>query len=225
MNSCDIYYGEETTCQDRYLNTCDFRGCYDEEAFIRAIVDYVGNNYCLDANSVHMTGSSNGGMLAYSSLNKLNDIVASFGIVAASPILGFPDNIPRDPPVSIIDFHGLQDETFPYSLTIPGPGEKGPYNTVLTPWHFYVIQKRSVLRFYKRKMGCTSVKKYSTEMDNAEGWDGWSCYVLSKCLGGNEFVACTGNYGHGAPFKDLPTSYMHNQIMWDFMKKHARTGN
>ena len=225
VNSCDIYYGQETTCQDRYQFTCERRGCYDEEAFIRAIVDYVGDNYCLNANSVHMTGSSNGGMLTYSSLNKLNDIVATFGIVAASPILGFPDNIPLDPPVSIIDFHGLYDTTFPYSLTIPVPGEKGPYNSVLTPWHFYVMQKQNVLRFYKQRMGCTSVRAYPTMMDNAVGWDNWSCYMLTDCLGGNEFVACTGNYGHGPPYKDLSNSFMHNKIMWDFMKRHARDGN
>ena len=70
MGSCDMFYDENTSCQDRFTNTCDIRTCYDEVAFIRAIVEYVRNSYCLDVNSVHMSGSSNGGMLAYSSLNR-----------------------------------------------------------------------------------------------------------------------------------------------------------
>ena len=65
------------------------------------------NHYCVDLGSVHMSGSSNGGMLTYSALSQLNDVIASAGINCASPILGFGE-VPLDPPVSIIDFHGLQ---------------------------------------------------------------------------------------------------------------------
>ena len=68
-----MYFGEDASCQDIqyiYTNSCLRRSCYDDIAFIRGIVDYVGDNYCLDADSVHMTGSSNGGMLTWSSLNR-----------------------------------------------------------------------------------------------------------------------------------------------------------
>ena len=223
MESCDIYYGEETSCQDRYQNSCDFKSCYDEEAFIRAIVRYVSDNYCLDVDRVHMTGSSNGGMLAYSSLNRLNDIIASFGIVAASPILGFPDDIPLDPPVSIIDFHGLQDTTFPYDLDSDGVKGTGPYNSVLTQWNFYVLQKQQVLQGYNSKMNCGSPKIYPTDMDDSAGWDGWKCHILPNCNEGKEFVTCTGNYDHGPPYDDYGRAP--SEIMWDFMKRHARNEN
>ena len=76
------------------------------------MVDYMRNNYCVDIGSVHMSGSSNGGLFTYSALSQLNDVIASAGINCASPILGFGE-VPLDPPVSIIDFHGLQVVTFP----------------------------------------------------------------------------------------------------------------
>lgn len=223
---CNIYYGENPTCQDlqdAFVNTCIRRSCYDDIAFIRAIVDYVKDNYCLDVNSVHMSGSSNGGMLAYSSLNKLNDIVATFGIIAASPILGFPDDIPLDPPVSIIDFHGLEDTTFPYDLDSDGAMGTGPYNTVLTPWDFYVFQKPNVVQAYNGKMNCGSPTVYPTDMDNDQDWDGWKCHILPNCQEGNEFVTCTGNYDHGPPYDDYGGAP--SRIIWDFMKRHARNGN
>ena len=224
-----MYFGEDASCQDIqdiYTNSCLRRSCYDDIAFIRAIVDYVGDNYCLDADSVHMTGSSNGGMFTWSSLNKLNDIIASFGTVAASPVLGFPDEIPLDPPVSIIDMHGLQDYTFPYGLGYAGSTETGPYNSVLTPWGFYVLQKQEIFRAYKRKMGCSAPAVYPTDRDNARKWDGWQCEVLSNCRGGKEFVSCTGNYGHGPPYRGIARdSNYHNKIMWDFMKRQTRSGD
>ena len=223
MESCDIYYGEDTSCIDRFLNSCDLESCYDEEAFIRAIVGYVSDNYCLDVDSVHMYGQSIGGMLAYSSLNRLNDIIASFGIVAASPILGFPDEIPSDPPVSIIDFHGLQDTVFPYDLDSDYVMGTGPYNSVLTQWNFYVLQKQQVLQGYYSKMDCGSPATYSTDMDDAAGWDGWKCFIQPNCKDGNELVTCTGNYGHGPPYNDHGRAP--SEIIWDFMKRHARNGN
>ena len=78
-------------------------------------------------------------------------------------MLGFPDKIPLDPPVSIIDFHGLQDVQFPYALGYYGTIGKGPYNSILTWWNFYILQKQQVLRMYKRSMGCSSPRVYPTK--------------------------------------------------------------
>ena len=105
--SCMKFYGN-STCLDVYQNTCDVHNCYDEESFIRAIVAYVDENYCLDRNNVHMAGTSKGGFLAYSSVDKLNDIFATIAPIASVPSLGFPARFPHHNPVSIIDFHGLQ---------------------------------------------------------------------------------------------------------------------
>ena len=47
------------------VNSCDWTACYDDITFVRAMVDYVRDNYCLDTKSVHLTGYSNGGMFSY----------------------------------------------------------------------------------------------------------------------------------------------------------------
>ena len=54
----------------------------------------------MDFYSVHISGNSNGGMFAYANTDKLNDIITSFGIVAADPVLGYPQqrSTPLDPP-------------------------------------------------------------------------------------------------------------------------------
>ncbi len=52
-------------CHPTQVNSCDWTACYDDESFVRAVVDYVDDNYCLDRDSVHLTGISNGGMFSY----------------------------------------------------------------------------------------------------------------------------------------------------------------
>ena len=123
------------TCPDcDTVNSCDFTACLDDLSFVRAIVDHVRDNYCLDADSVHLTGISNGGMFSYYAAYQLSDIIAryfenigslyirffmpnhvcvpyndnSIAPNAASPLIGFGD-VPVDSPVSLIDFHGLLD--------------------------------------------------------------------------------------------------------------------
>ena len=48
--------------------------------------------------STSYSGSSNGGMFTYAQMDKLNDIIASFGPVVATGILGFPASTPLNPP-------------------------------------------------------------------------------------------------------------------------------
>ena len=51
-------------------------------------MDYVDENYCLDMESIHMTGISNGGMYSYYAASRLNDILAS--IAPCSGMGGHP---------------------------------------------------------------------------------------------------------------------------------------
>ena len=45
---------------------------------------------------------------------EMSDIIASIAPISGSPFLGF-DHIPHSP-VSVIDFHGTDDDTIPYDL-------------------------------------------------------------------------------------------------------------
>ena len=89
----------------------------------------VSRLYCVDLRSVHMSGMSNGGMFIWSRiLERLTSIFASVGPVCSAPLRGF--NPMPEFPISIIDFHGLQDSIIPMSTDAPadrGPG-RGLYH-------------------------------------------------------------------------------------------------
>ena len=68
----------ETCPECDTVNSCDFTACLDDIAFVRAVVDHVRDNYCLDADSVHLTGISNGGMFSYYAASKLSNIIARY---------------------------------------------------------------------------------------------------------------------------------------------------
>ena len=98
------------------------------------------DNFCITSNSIHLSGLSNGGMFTYYAISELrydlsflsqilnfktgkdfsehklifSDIVATIGPVSAAPMLGFGE-VPSSP-VSLIDFHGINDDTIPYDL-------------------------------------------------------------------------------------------------------------
>ena len=82
-------------------------------------MDYVRDHYCLDVNSIHMSGYSNGGSFSYYAASKLSDIIASIAPNSGTPFPGFGDVPPLDSPISIIDFHGLVDSVIPYDMNSP----------------------------------------------------------------------------------------------------------
>ena len=53
-------------------------------------------------------------ILYFISAAEMSDIIASIAPISGSPFLGF-DHIPHSP-VSVIDFHGTDDDTIPYDL-------------------------------------------------------------------------------------------------------------
>ena len=70
---------------------------------------------------------------------RLNDIVASIAPNAGSPLIGFGD-VPLDPPVSVIDFHGFFDNLVPYDTEAIFAMGEGPHNSVISTLFFYFEQ-------------------------------------------------------------------------------------
>ena len=146
----------------------------------------------------------------------MNDIVATIAPNAASPFIGFGD-IPLDPLISVIDFHGFLDNTIPYDTdSIYAMGE-GPHDSVISAGYAYFEQKPNLVSRWAGEMGCLSQDGYPTAMD---GVDGWSCEIWSSCSEGTEFVTCTGDHGHWYPFG--PSFIDGTRILWDFMKRHRK---
>ena len=52
-----------TACDES--NSCDFSACYDDIEFTKVVIDDVSKMYCIDMDSIHMSGISNGGMFMY----------------------------------------------------------------------------------------------------------------------------------------------------------------
>ena len=186
---------------------------------MRAMVDYVNDTYCLDMNSIHLTGYSNGGMFCYYAATQLSDIVASISTNAASPLIGFGD-VPQSPPISLLDFHGQLDGVIPYDVNSASSQGIGPSNSVVSPDLYYYEQTPDTIDKWTDILECESVNNYPTDMD---GIDDWLCNIWSDCAEGKEVVHCTGLYNHDYPFADETPSYIGGvRIMWDFMKAHRK---
>ena len=66
--SCAAYAGGDCG----YLEgSCDWTSCHDDITYTRAIVDTVAEAWCLDLDSVHLAGVSNGGIFAYYAMSRL----------------------------------------------------------------------------------------------------------------------------------------------------------
>ena len=216
--------GFEVPCYDTCpdcdpVNSCDWSACLDDELFVRALVDYVNDNYCLDIDSIHLTGYSNGGMFSYFAATKLSDIVASIAPNAASPLIGFGD-VPKDMPISLIDFQGILDNVIPYDAnSLFGLGE-GPHNSAVSNDYYYYEQKPDVLEKWATEYACTIDEEYPTPMDEINGF---TCNLWSDCLAGAEIVHCTGLHGHDYPFANEDPPYIGGtRILWNFMKTHKK---
>jgi len=208
----------ETACYDSCpfcdpMNSCDWSSCHDDIVYTKTVLDTITHKYCVDLDSIHQTGYSNGGMFSYY-LASLMDDFATISPVAGSPLLGF-GNIPHGA-LSIIDFHGLEDDTIPYDNST-SKGE-GPGNTVTSWYGYYYHDKPSTIQKYADGLECKASENWPTAMD---GVDKFECLVHRGCRGGGEIVHCYGNFGHFYPFG--PDRYIEGtRIMWSFMKTHPK---
>ena len=208
-------YDSCETCDP--MNSCDWTACYDDVVFVREIVDFVKNNYCIDMKSIHVTGISNGGQFSYYVASRLNDLIATIAPNAASPMIGFGD-VPLDPPISVIDFHGTLDGIIPYSVDSIGSYGSGPHDSVISFDYYYYEQKPDTFSKWANALDCQNFDDYPTNMD---GINGWSCKIWSNCLLETEIVHCNGLYNHNYPF--AAQEYIGGtRIMWEFMKTHRK---
>ena len=122
------------------------------------------------------------------------DYFASIAPVGASPLLGFGD-VPSWP-ISIIDFHGVRDDTIPYHLATAE--EEGPHGSLVSWDGYYYHDKRTVITELADGSGCGAERAWLTNMD---GTKEWACVARGECRGGGEVVHCSANFGHNYPFR------------------------
>ncbi|MFK8000954.1 MAG: PHB depolymerase family esterase [Polyangiales bacterium] len=93
---------------------CDFGGTgVDDVAYIRSLIEEVGESYNLDTGRVYLYGHSNGGFMSYRMACDAADVITAIASLAGSEFLDEARCEPSQP-VSTLQIHGTADETILY---------------------------------------------------------------------------------------------------------------
>jgi polyhydroxybutyrate depolymerase len=183
----------------------------DDVAFLRALLEKLEYEYAVDPKRIYVTGISNGGMMAYRVACAMADKVAAIAPVAGAL------NVACDPssPVSVIAFHGTEDENVAYNggvgkRQIDGPREDKPVS--------YAID------FWVKRDGCNAApKKLEVGTLRFEGYSG--------CKDGTAVVLETVvGQGHAWPGSDRVWKLLDKpdptvkatDLMWTFFQAHPK---
>ena len=100
----------------RNWNTFGPRGTgIDDVAFISALLDTLATRYRIDPDRVYSTGMSNGGFMSYELACQLSGRIAAIGSVTGSMIASRMSSCAPGRPVPVIEIHGTDDGTVPYT--------------------------------------------------------------------------------------------------------------
>jgi polyhydroxybutyrate depolymerase len=183
----------------------------DDVAFLRGLLEKLEYEYAVDPKRVYVTGISNGGMMAYRVGCTMADKVAAIAPVAGAL------NVACDPsaPISVIAFHGTEDENVSYNggtgkKQIDGPREDKPVS--------YAID------FWVKHDGCNPTpKKLEVGTLRTEGYGG--------CKDGTAVVLDTVvGQGHAWPGSDRVWKLLDKpdptvkatDLMWAFFQAHPK---
>jgi len=171
-------------------------GQVDDVGFFAKLIDTVSAHYTIDPNRIFVFGNSSGGFMAHHLGARLSDRFAA--IAPWGSLLAFND-FAAGPPVSVIHFHGGQDE-------------KVLYNG-LPNWNFFGVEHG--IRLWATRNRCKSAPIVIRDDPNTlvRRWaapKGTGDVVLYKLK----------NHGHS-----MPTPRICNlpEIAWAFFKNHPRS--
>ncbi len=87
----------------------------DDIAFFKAMINYFAETHAINPDSVFVTGVSNGGHMSYKlAMEMPEQITAIAPIVANIPITDNLDCTPKQQPISVAIFNGMQDPVNPF---------------------------------------------------------------------------------------------------------------
>jgi polyhydroxybutyrate depolymerase len=90
----------------------------DDVGFMRAIIDKLGADTCIDGKRIYVSGFSNGGGLAHRMGCDAADVIAAIAPVATD-LRTQPCNAKR--PISMMEIRGMADSLEPYEGGLVGP--------------------------------------------------------------------------------------------------------
>jgi len=184
----------------------------DDAGFIRALIEKLARDYPIDARRVYATGISNGGMMAYRLACELSDQIAAIAPVAGAL------NVECKPtqPVSVIAFHGTNDQNVPFN---GGAGSKS-----IDPHPRTDQSVAYAMVFWAQRDSCGA-----TPTRDERGSIVHDTYASCANGTGVELYAVKGG-GHAWPGGDRLTVLLDapakeisaSAVMWEFFKQHPK---
>jgi poly(3-hydroxybutyrate) depolymerase len=107
----------ECACTMGQNTNCNWCGCVDDEAFIRALVTDISDRMCIDLDRIYATGMSQGGMMTSWLSGRMDDVFAAFAPVAGTDPRDFWELPPASADIGIMWIHGTSDNTVPHDGT------------------------------------------------------------------------------------------------------------
>jgi polyhydroxybutyrate depolymerase len=188
----------------------------DDVAFLAALLDDLASAYWVDPHRVFVTGMSNGAMMAYRLASELSGRIAAIAPVGGTMVI---EGCRPQRPVSVLHFHGTQDEYVPFT------GGRGPKS--ITGVKYGSVDQS--IRAWVRANGCR--EEPSTEVLPDGASDGTTVTVRTHGGGrdGSEVVLVViDGGGHTWPGREPPTQVLGrstknvsaNDLMWEFFQRH-----
>lgn len=184
----------------------------DDVGFIREILKDVESIENVDPKRIYATGMSNGGIMSYRLACEASDIFAAIGSVSGT--LNFSPCTPTEN-VSIIHFHGTEDQHVPY--------DGGVGSQSLVGVDFASVQDS--VNFWVEFNGCNSQPQTNSFEDvQHQAWEGcvgFSSVELYTIVGGKH--AWPGSQGPGWVGGDEPNQTISaTQLLWEFFASHPK---
>ena len=118
---------------------CGWSSCYDDVGFLRALVAEVTNDWSVDARRLHVSGFSNGAMMANRIACEASELFASVALVGGRLERGFECTLTRRLP--LLQMNGGADEA------VPADGRASSYGQ-------YFASTTSVTRHWNEGQAC-----------------------------------------------------------------------
>ncbi|VUZ85378.1 Esterase PHB depolymerase [Candidatus Methylomirabilis lanthanidiphila] len=103
----------------------------DDVGFLKAVVNQIASMGNIDHSRVYITGLSNGGFMSHRMACEAADMFAAAAPVSAPLNLRDPTTCRPARPITVVQFHGLNDTTIPYNGSFGIPSAQDS----LSAWH------------------------------------------------------------------------------------------
>jgi polyhydroxybutyrate depolymerase len=173
----------------------------DDVGLMKALVDYIAGIANINRAKVYSTGLSNGGAMSNTLGCQAADTFAAVAPVADPLDIGLPTCMPSQP-ISVLGFHGYNDDPVPYE------GGKGSGPDLGTP--FPSIP--DTLLAWAKIMGCTGMP----EVETISGRN--KCEIYRDCGGDAEVGYCSIEGSHILYQQSVLNVA---ERAWKFFDKHA----